>query len=161
MTGTADSSRVSRVAAHRYEFTSRWTVAATPDATYAVLARPDLYNEWWPEIRSAVQTGDGVGHMALRSALPFTLRFTLQRDVEDPIALRLKADVDGDIRGYVQWEVARGDRGSVINFTQVVTLQHPLVRRLDFAIRPLLQWNHDRAMRGGSRALDRHMAARA
>ncbi len=153
MTGTADSSRVSRLAAHRYEFSSTWTVPAEPDETYAVLSRPDLYGEWWPEIRKAHQTGDGVGLMELRSALPLTLKFSLTRDVEDPVGRRLKADVDGDIRGYVQFTVTPGEFGSVVEFKQVVTLQHPIARTVDFALRPLMQWNHDRAMRGGSRGL--------
>lgn len=159
MTGSADSSKVSRLAAHRYEFSSRWLVASTPDETYAVLSRPDLYAEWWPEIRKAHRTGDGVGLMELRSALPLTLRFSLTRDVEDPVERRLKADVDGDIRGFVQWTVASGDDGSVIDFKQVVTLLHPIARRLDFALRPLMEWNHNRAMRGGSRGLGKHLAS--
>ena len=159
MTAATGSSKVRRLAAHHYEFSSRWVVPSAPDETYVVLSRPDLYAQWWPEIRKAEQTGDGVGLMELRSALPFTLRFSLTRDVEDPVARRLKADVDGDIRGYVQWTVTAGDDGSVVDFQQVVTLQHAVARRLDFALRPLMQWNHDRAMRGGSRGLARYMRA--
>ena len=159
MTATAGSSGVSRLAPHRYEFSSRWVVPSAPDETYAVLSRPDLYPQWWPEIRKADQAGDGIGLMELRSALPFTLRFSLTRVVEDPVARRLRADVDGDIRGYVQGTVTAGEDGSVVEFQQVVTLHHAVARRLDVALRPLLQWNHERAMRGGSRGLARYMRA--
>ena len=159
MTGTAGLSRVSRLAAHHYDFSSRWVVSSPPDVTFAVLRQPERYAEWWPEIRSAVQTSEGAGVIELRSAWPFTVRFSLTRENEDPDEGRLEAVIDGDVRGHVQWTVTGAQVGSVVHFNQDVTLRHPVARRLDFALHPLMQRIHHRAMRGGARGLGRHVAA--
>ena len=93
----------------------------------------------------------------LRSALPFTLRLALERDVEDRDGGNLRARVRGDIDGFVGWTISPSPAGTSVRFDQVVTLEQPVVRTVDFLIRPLLQWNHAVAMRGCARGLQRRL----
>lgn len=159
MTGTAGLSRVSRLAAHHYVFSSRWVVSSPPDVTFEVLRHPERYNEWWPEIHTAVRTGDGATVITLRTTMPYTVRLSLQREVESPDEGRLEAAVDGHVHGHVQWTVTGGQVGSAIHLSLFAALCHPLARRLDLGLLPLMQQIHHRVMRGGARGLGRHIAA--
>jgi hypothetical protein len=97
---------------------------------------------------------DENGFFALRSALPLTLTFALRREVEDEARGLLAATASGDIEGSVEWLLEPVDAGATIaHFTETVTLKHPLARHTDFALRPLLNWNHAVAMQSGQTGL--------
>ena len=158
MTGTAGRrSRVERIAAHEYAFTSVWHLAAPVDAVFEVLRDLWSYPVWWPEIIRAHQISEDEGEFALRSRLPLTLQFRLRRDAEDHRQRVLRAMATGDIAGSVEWRLRPTSTGTTINFTQLVTLEHPLARRGDLILRPLLTWNHRVAMSSGERGLIAHL----
>lgn len=151
---TSPRSSVQRIAAHEYEFQSRWTFDCDYDSVFNLLSRLEDYEQWWPQVtRSERAAGAGRAIVHLRSSLPFTLKLALQRDVEDHDAGRLRAHVAGDIVGFVSWTVTREPSGTLVRFDQVVTLEHPVARRVDVLARPILQWNHAVAMRGCARGL--------
>lgn len=150
----AVSSRVERIAAHRYTFLSDWSLAAEPATVFAVLKDLWSYPTWWPEFKQADRIDDETGLFALRSALPLTLTFALHRDVEDEVRGLLSATASGDIEGSVEWLLeATGTGTTIAHFTERVTLKHRFARRADFALRPLLNWNHGSAMRSGQKGL--------
>lgn len=142
--------RVDRLAPHQYVFRSVWELPVPRMQATATLADLINYPAWWPEFKSATQVdGDNV-RMALRSVLPFNLRFTLHRDIEDHEHGLLRAAATGDIDGTVEWiVVAQRNNRSTASFTQAVTLNHPIAARVDRVIRPILEWNHTVAMRSG------------
>lgn len=74
----------------------------------------------------------------------------MARDIEDPRSRRLRARVGRDLEGTVEWAIGVSPEGTVIDFAQVVTLTHPLVRRVDRLLRPVLEWNHSVAVAGGA-----------
>lgn len=151
-------STVRRLAAHHYEFRSEWTFDCEYAAVYDVLSRLEDYASWWPQVTYSARDGNtGRAVVHLRSALPFTLRFALSRDVEDPEGGHLRAFVRGDIGGFVGWTISPASRGTAVRFDQAVTLEQPVVRKIDMAVRPLLQWNHAVAMRGCARGLERRL----
>jgi hypothetical protein len=150
----AISSRVERIAAHRYTFLSDWELPVEPVAAFSVLRDLWSYPNWWPEFKRADRINDETGLFALRSALPLTLTFTLRREIEDEARGLLAATASGDIEGSVEWLLEPIDASATIaHFTEEVTLKHPLARHTDFALRPLLNWNHAAAMRSGHRGL--------
>lgn len=147
-------STVRRIAAHEYRFQSQWTFGCDFADAVEVLSRLEDYAQWWPQVTRSERDGEaGRAVVHLRSALPFTLRLRLDRDVEDRAGGRLRANVGGDIEGFVSWTVTREPAGTHVQFDQDVTLRHPVARRVDIIARPVLQWNHAVAMRGCARGL--------
>ncbi len=150
----AISSRVERIAAHRYTFLSDWELPVEPATSFSVLRDLWSYPTWWPEFKRADRIDDENGLFALRSALPLTLNFSLRRDVEDEAKGLLSATASGDIEGSVEWLLEpSGTSATIAHFTEQVILKHRLARSTDFALRPLLNWNHAAAMRSGRRGL--------
>jgi hypothetical protein len=155
------SSRVERIAARRYTFLSDWALPVEPAAAFAVLKDLWSYPTWWPEFKRADRIDAENGLFALRSALPLTLRFALRRDVEDEARGVLTATASGDIEGSVGWLLEPSETGTTIaHFTERVTLRHRFARHGDFALRPILKWNHAAAMRSGQAGLLAHLATR-
>ncbi len=155
--GDSDS-RVERIAPHYYSFRSTWTIPASRERAFDVLADLAQYPAWWPEFKSAQQTGDGEGVFSLRSVLPITLHFTLARDVEDRTRGQLRALAGGDIDGTVEWRIAETANGTEAHFAQDVILKHAAAAKIDWAIRPMLEWNHRAAMRSGAAGIQAYLA---
>lgn len=153
-------SRVSRLAPHRYVFHSVWHLALSADRSFKILADVVNYPAWWPEFRAAELVGTDRAKFALRSALPITLHFVLEREVEDLESHRLCARVTGDIEGTVEWALyEETDQSTRVEFVQDVLLCHPIAAKLDWAIRPVLAWNHGVAMTSGAVGLNRYLAS--
>lgn len=158
MTGAARScSRVQRVGGHEYAFSSTWQLPAPAKSVFAVLRDLWSYPEWWPEFKRAEQTAEDEGSFTLRSRLPLTLNFALRREIENYQQGLLRALAAGDIEGIVEWRIEPVDQGTRVAFIEQVTLQHPLARRTDIVLRPILEWNHRGAMSSGERGLIRHL----
>lgn len=152
------TSRVDHRGVNHYVFTSTWLVPADVDQVFTVLSEVVDYAIWWPEFKSAARTGPDTGDFVLRSFLPFSLRFSLRREIEDRDLGHLRAFATGDIEGTVQWTV-RSEQPSHTraDFLQDVMLTHPLASRLSPILKPLLRLNHTAAMRGGYHGLRRHL----
>jgi polyketide cyclase/dehydrase/lipid transport protein len=152
------SSSVTRSGPHHYVFHSTWDLPAQPERVFTALADLANYPRWWPEFKAARLGSDDHGEFALRSILPITLRFTLDRDLEDPATGLLRARAGGDIDGTVQWELHPASRqGTRVQFTQDVILRHRLAARIDRFIRPTLEWNHRMAMKSGAAGLTEYL----
>jgi len=155
----AISSRVERIAAHRYTFLSDWALPAEPATVFSVLRDLWSYPTWWPEFKRAERIDHETGLFSLRSALPLTLTFALRRDVADEARGHLSATASGDIEGSVDWLLEPTENGTTIaHFTERVTLKHRFARPADFALRPVLNWNHAAAMRSGHNGLVSRLA---
>jgi uncharacterized protein YndB with AHSA1/START domain len=155
-----ERSRVTRLTPHHYVFSSTWLLPAQPAEVFAVLAALEQYPAWWPEFKKAKLDSPDHGTFALRSALPITLHFELCREIEDAEALHLRARATGDIDGTVEWQLSETAAGTRADFAQEVDLRHPLATKIDLAIRPLLEWNHRRAMTSGAESLERRFSSR-
>ncbi|SOD73321.1 polyketide cyclase/dehydrase/lipid transport protein [Jatrophihabitans sp. GAS493] len=139
---------------HIYRFRSQWRLDAPPTAVYAALRDVAEYPRWWPQVRSARQLDDQSGEISCRSFLPYTLRFVATRDVEDPVALRLRARLRGDLNGFSEWIVESRSRvATTATFVEEVTLGSPTLRRVSAVTRPVMVANHSAMMRAGERGL--------
>lgn len=146
-----------RLAPHRYVFRSSWHIPALSDRTFQALADLERYPHWWPEFKRARLVSPGRGEFALRSVLPLTLRFSLEREIEDADEGHLRARAVGDIEGTVEWTVHEARGAARAEFLQDVLLRHPLAVRVDQVLRPVLEWNHSKAMKSGAAGLRRYL----
>ncbi|WP_431032414.1 SRPBCC family protein [Streptomyces sp. P6-2-1] len=145
---------------YHYRFRSRWLLPAPPRRVYAVLARPEEYPLWWPQVRAARTAPDGrSGSARIRSVLPYDLRVTI-REMPGPsrgpgpdgVGV-LRAAVGGDIRGELGWRLSPWGAGTLAEFEQRVEVVTLPLRLMSLPGRPLLRLNHRLMMRAGERAL--------
>ena len=138
---------------NHYVFRSEWRLDAPAQRVYAALLDVAAYPTWWPEVRSAKETGTHSGELRARSMLPYDLVFHLERDIEDPVNHVLRAKVSGDLIGTSQWTVAPDGDGCIAVFDEDVHVGKAAVRAAGLLARPALKFNHDRMMRSGERGL--------
>lgn len=143
----------------RYVFRSEWVLDAAPSRVYAALADVDAYVTWWPEIRSVRRVSDSAGEVTCRSLLPYDLRFTVSRELEDAAAGVLGARLTGDLDGTSRWTVSAAGAGSLAVFDEDVVVRKALVRGAGLLGlgRPVLRANHGVMMRSGLAGLRRHL----
>jgi hypothetical protein len=140
----------------RHTFRSVWHLDARPDAVYRVLARPEEYPAWWPQVRQVCRTGETTGALRFRSVLPYDLFVTARATREDPGEGVLEVALRGDLEGLVRWTVRPGppdSGGTRLLFEEDVVVNKPLMRALAAPCRPLFRANHALMMRQGRRGL--------
>ncbi|MEU2063498.1 SRPBCC family protein [Streptomyces sp. NPDC013455] len=144
---------------NHYRFLSLWTLPAPPAVVHAVLARPQDYPRWWPQVRAVTRLDGTTGVITIRSALPYSLTATLRETRRDPVAGVLEVALSGDIDGWARWTVTADGPGTLARYEQEVRVHKPLLRRLAVVGRPLFRLNHRLMMRAGRRGLRRHLEA--
>lgn len=136
-----------------YRFVSRWQVNAERDAVFDVLADLRSYPQWWREVREVDPVDEENASVTARSLLPYTLRFTLTRRIEDRAAGVLQVDMGGDLDGWARLTLHPGHTGCRLLYEQRVTVGRRLLRLAAPFARPALRWNHAVMMRSGERGL--------
>ncbi len=137
-----------------FVFEQTWSVPAPPEEVYAVLADPEGYPRWWPEVRGAGRVDGERGRVRIRSRLPYTLDLVLTRQVEDPVTRVLRVSIEGDLRGWAQWRVeAHGSGGTLARYDQEAVVAVRGLSRWARLVGPLLRANHSAMMRSGERGL--------
>ncbi|OEJ31185.1 SRPBCC family protein [Streptomyces subrutilus] len=147
----------------RYRFRSVWDLDAPPAHVYAVLAQPEEYPRWWPQIRRVEPVDERTGTATVRSVLPYALRVTVGELLRDPVRGVLEVSLHGDLEGWARWTVrpragAGGARTRVL-YEQEVEVRRPLMRRLALPGRPVFRLNHALMMRAGRRGLAARLTA--
>ncbi len=148
-----------------FVFDATWTIAAPAQAVYEVLAAPDDYPRWWPQIRWARRIDADSGELSARSRLPYSLRMTVRREVEDPGTLTLRAALTGDLVGFSRWQVrpAAGGTGpdgrpsTTATFRQEVDVTGAALRIAASLAPAVLRWNHSAMMAAGEQGLRRYL----
>ncbi len=141
-----------------YRFDNQWYLDAPLERVYAALADVERYQDWWPQVREIQRVDAVTGRVRVRSLLPYSLELVLARDVEDEAGGILRVDLTGDLRGWCAWNLTPEGTGTRALFSQEVEVEAPLLRRVPFAVRPLLRGNHAFMMRSGERGLRRYLA---
>lgn len=146
-----------------FAFHALWSLPATQDIAYEVLADVEGYPLWWPQVRGARRIDAASGHARVRSFMPWTLDLVLTREIEDPVARVLRVGLAGDLAGWCEWRLrpaarASGLVGSVAEFSQEVTVTAPALARASRIAAPVLRANHDWMMRQGQRGLVARLA---
>jgi hypothetical protein len=147
-----------------FAFRDRWTLPAAPPQVFDVLAAPDDYPLWWPNILTAQRVDADSGVLVCRSLLPYSLRMTVRREITDRVAGVLRVGLDGDLVGWSQWLIKPSPRSdpsrTQAEFRQEVSA--PGVPGSGWPIlRSVLGWNHRVMMWQGERGLRAHLVGRA
>lgn len=138
-----------------FTFEDHWEIAAAPGRVFEMLARPEGYPTWWPEVRSATRIDADSGRVAIRSTLPYTLTLVLTREAEDARQGLLRVRIDGDLAGWASYRVSATPSGARADYHQVTSVQVSWLRPLVPVLRPLLAANHAAMMRSGRAGLSR------
>ncbi len=147
------------MALNDYRFRSVWSVPVPTGRLFSALVDLACYPEWWPDIRDVTRIDEDTAQVTCRSVLPYSLRFRLHRAVEDEDAGRMRVDMTGDLKGYVQGEVAEHrTAGALLTITQRVVVTKPLLRALAPVGRPVFRANHALMMWRGQRGLRAYLA---
>lgn len=141
-----------------FRFHHVWSLDASAAAVYAVLADADRYPAWWPQVRSTERIDEESGRVVVRSVLPYTLRFVVRREVEDPERGLLRIAVAGDLEGWCQWQVGDAASGAEVVFDQEAVMTPRLLARAAGVTAPLVHANHAWMMRGARRGLTAYLS---
>ena len=141
------------MALNDYRFRDVWSVAANTALVFDTLV--DLLNwpRWWPDVRAVRQVDDDTAELTCRAVLPYALTFRVHRAAQNADAGLLRVDMTGDLDGYCEAVVHRGDHGSRLAIDQRVAVTKPLLRALAPIARPFFTANHAAMMRRGQRGL--------
>lgn len=150
-----------------YHLVSEWRLEADIEAVAAVLATPERFPEWWPEVYLAVDEldrgrPDGVGRrlrLLTRGFLPYRLRW-VATVVESDRPHRWAVAATGDLVGRGEWRLTQEGAETVARYDWSVAAAKPSLRRLSPLLAPLFAWNHRWAMARGREGLVRELGRR-
>ena len=143
-----------------FVFEHTWRIPAPIDEVFAVLAKPEDYPTWWPQVRRTERIDDESGYAWVRSLAPVTLHLTLTRQIEDAQSHTLRVALAGDLVGECGWQLTANGNETIGEFTQRVHLADGLIGTVA-DLRParmVLRANHNWMMRSGERGLRNHLA---
>lgn len=144
-----------------YRFRSRWHVDADREAVFDTLADLPSYPRWWPQVRLVEPVDEQNATVVARSLLPYELRFTLTREMENRETGVLQVRIGGDLDGWARLTLHTGHRSCMLLYEQRVIVKRPLLRATAPFARPAFRWNHAFMMRSGERGLAAYVRRRA
>jgi len=141
----------------RYRFDSHWSLPASRDVVFEVLADVGGYPSWWPQVRAVARVDDETAHVVARSLLPYSLDMVLTRAVEDRASGVLEARIAGQLDGWSRWTLSHAGGRTAMHYEQEVTTPGRLMTVASAVARPVLEANHAWMMRGGREGLLRRL----
>lgn len=145
-----------------YQFTTEWRVAGTVEEVKAILGDDDSTSvvRWWPSVYLGVEQLDAGGDGGLgrvvavhtKGWLPYTLRWTL-RVTEALTDAGYALAASGDLEGTGRWRFEQDGPEVVIVYHWRIRATKPLLRRLEWLLRPAFSANHHWAMKQGQESL--------
>ena len=150
-----------------FTLTTRWQVAASIEAVAAILAEPERFPDWWPEVYLSVTELDpggpaGVGRavaLVTRGRLPYTLRWQ-GRVVDSRRPHGWTVEATGDLSGRGTWRLEQRGEIADITYDWRVSVEKPILKPLTPLLRPLYAANHRWAMARGREGLIRELERR-
>lgn len=148
-----------------FDLQTRFHLDVPPDEVFAAMVDPRGWLGCWPRVgdveRLVDGDGDGVGAVhrgSVRAALPYTLTWAMTT-VHAERPLLIEWDARGDLEGRGLWRMSGAGGGTDVTFRWQVRVTPAWMRAVAPLARPVLRWNHDRAMRDGAGALARYLGA--
>lgn len=148
-----------------YRFETNWQLQASLPAVWDVIYATEQWPAWWKGILSVTQLrpadADGlhaVNTYALRSRMPYVLRFNLELVEEVPRAL-LRCACTGDLEGEGIFHITA--TGGIINvrYNWNVRTKKRWMNVLAPLARPFFNANHREVMRWGAEGLAGRLGA--
>jgi hypothetical protein len=154
------------VSATEFNLVTNWTLAASREAVWAELSKPEDWPVWWRAVERVelLQPGDadGVGalrRMTWRTALPYSLTFDMRTVRVEPMTL-IEGHAEGELRGIGRWTVAADGMHTRVHYDWRVEVTQPWMRFVAPLARPVFAWNHGVVMGWGGEGLARRLGAR-
>ena len=150
-----------------YEIVSHWRVPGRIDRVNDVLSDTAAMPGWWPQAYHRVReiaAGDEAGRgkileITTKGALPYELTWRLEiLEAERPRLIRLRAS--GELVGFGEWRLAESGGEVSLTYTWRVRAEHPILRRLEFLLKPIFALNHNWVMGKGEAGMKRELARR-
>jgi hypothetical protein len=148
-----------------YRFLDRWVIPAPIEDVYDAIGNPLGYVRWWTDFVLHVSGDAGPpapgkrNELLVKAYLPYKVNFGLEV-IEAERPRRILARLSGDFDGSAEWtlqELAIGTE-AILDWRPLVN--HPLIKHLTPALRPLFRSNHNWAMRRGERQLREYLLGR-
>lgn len=130
----------------RFVFDRSWTFDVSVDELWVAISRTDSYPHWWDWLDEFESRGLVEGSRttcSVRSPLHFSLEFII--DIENVVPCELvSAQVTGDLIGPARLMLADHAQGSIARITWALDPARPLLKAGSLALKPLLEWGHNR-----------------
>ena len=154
------------MASNDYQFVTYWHVPGTVAQVTEVLRDGPGLARWWPSVYldvKLVEPGEpnGIGtvmDMFTKGWLPYTLRWRLRIYEVHPNGFSLEAT--GDLVGRGIWTMIQDGAEVLIIYDWKIRAEKPLLGRLSFVVKPVLEANHRWAMAKGEQSLKLELARR-
>ena len=148
----------------RYRFLDRWLVSAPLERVYETIGDVLGYERWWTDfvIRA---TGDEAppepgkqNELLVKAYLPYKVNFGLEV-IEADRPLRILSRLSKDFDGTGEWTLREAADRTEATLDWRPSVNHPLIKYLTPALRPLFRSNHNWAMRHGERQIREYLHA--
>ncbi|WP_257458526.1 SRPBCC family protein [Archangium lipolyticum] len=150
-----------------YHFTTLWRVESTVQEIYELLENGRELPRWWPAVYlEYVELAPG-GKYGLgkrfkfhtKGWMPYTLQLTFHRtETRYPHGFTLQ--VTGDLEGTGVWKFEQHGPYVHVHYDWTVHTNKPLLKGLEFLLRPLFESNHRWCMNRGETSLTLELARR-
>lgn len=128
--------------------------------TFEVVSDLPTYPAWWPEVKKVDLVDADRANVTITALIPYSLKFLMERELDDPAGGVLRARLTGDLQGWSSWKLREQMGGCTLVFEEEVEAKKRLLRLLAPVARPAFQLNHSIMMKRGEAGLRRYLASR-
>jgi uncharacterized protein YndB with AHSA1/START domain len=139
-----------------YRFLDRWVVRAPIERVYDTIGDVLGYERWWTDvvIRATGDNGPPApgkrNQLLVKAYLPYKFNFSLEVVGAEP-PRRILSHLSKDFDGSGEWTLQETADGTVATLDWRPSVNHPVIRYLTPALRPLFRSNHKRPHGRGRR----------
>ncbi len=142
----------------KYHFITDWSFRAPAERVWALVKKPESIVEWWPEIKHVKVRGENkdiakgnIIDVVIKGFL-YKLDITLEIiGIESKKELHLKSS--GDLEGNGLLTLKEEEHFTIVRYVWEVNTNGWWINILGLFLKPLLIWNHKKAMDSGYKAL--------
>lgn len=150
----------------KFHLITDWSLDAPREPVWRALLATEEWPWWWRAVVAAEPLADGdangvgaVRRMTWRTALPYTLTFTMRTTRTEPMAL-IEGRAEGELTGLGRWTLSGDATHTAVRYEWIVEVTKPWQRAFAPLLRPIFSWNHNVVMGWGYAGLKRKLAAR-
>lgn len=149
-----------------YHFFTTWDLEAPIQTVWEVISDPLHYSSWWKYVENVTELEPsppgGSGGLYLyhwKTALPYSLTFESRHTRYEPPHIT-EGTAQGELEGVGRWELKEMDGFTRVTYDWQVRTTKTWMNLLAPLARPAFQWNHDKIMSEGGRAIAVHLGVR-
>jgi hypothetical protein len=150
--------------ATQFHLITDWSLPGPVEPVWRALTAPEHWPSWWRAVARVEPLAEGdangvgaVRRITWRTALPYTLTFTMRVTRVEPMAL-IEGRAEGELAGIGRWTLRPEGARTQVRYDWMVEVTKPWMRRAAPLLRPVFAWNHGVVMRWGYEGLTRKLA---